>query len=144
MFSQILVPLDGSENAKSALKTAIQISRYFGSTITLMSVVNKSGMMVASGSIPYDLGAEMRKQAQGVLQEGQQMTDEAGIDAKTVITEGIPKNEIVDTAKKEGVDLIVMGKSGADALNRLLIGSTTAYVVRQADVKVLVVNAEEK
>ncbi|MTV81317.1 universal stress protein [Secundilactobacillus folii] len=144
MYSQILVPLDGSENSRSALKTAIQISRYFGSTITLMSVVNQSGMAIASGSIPYDLSGEFRKQAQGILTEGQKLTEEAGVQTKTIITEGIPKNEIVSAADKEGIDLIVMGKSGADAINRLLIGSTTAYVVRQANVQVLVVNAQEK
>lgn len=142
MYSHILVPLDGSENAKSALATAIQISRYFSSDITLMSVVNRGSMAIASGSLPYDLSGELRDRAKSILDDGKKLTDEAGIETKTLIKEGIPKNEIVAATENGDFDLIVIGKSGLDAINRLLIGSTTAYVVRRANVQVLVVTAD--
>lgn len=144
MFSHILVPLDGSDNSMSALNVAIRISRYFGSKITLMAVVDEARMTLAAGNVPMDIQSELRKHAREVIAAGKKITEEAGIDAETVIDHGSPKNVIVETANKQDYDLIVIGKSGADALNRLLIGSTTAYVVRKADVQVLVVNAEEK
>lgn len=143
MYQRILVPLDGSQNAQSALKTAIQIARYFGSTLILMSVADQGSMSIASGSLPLDLSQELGKRAQQILNEGQSTVETAGVAMESFVTEGIPKNEIVSAAEDEEVDLIVIGKSGADALNRLLIGSTTAYVVRRAPVQVLVVNAEE-
>ena len=144
MFSHILVPLDGSENSQSALKVAIKISRYFGSTITLIAVIDQSRVTLAAGNIPMDIQEDLRKRAISVLKAGQKLTDAAGIDAKTKIESGPPKSVITETANKQDFDLIVMGKSGADAFDRLLIGSTTAYVVRRANVQVLVVNAEEK
>lgn len=143
MYQRILVPLDGSQNAQSALKTAIQIARYFGSTLILMSVADQGSMSIASGSLPLDLSQELGKRAQQILNEGQSTVETAGVAMESFVTEGIPKNEIVSAAEDEEVDLIVIGKSGADALNRLLIGSTTAYVVRRAPVQVLVVNAAE-
>lgn len=143
MYQRILVPLDGSQNAQSALKTAIQIARYFGSTLILMSVADQGSMSIASGSLPLDLSQELGKRAQQILNEGQSTVETAGVAMESFVTEGIPKNEIVSAAEDEEVDLIVIGKSGVDALNRLLIGSTTAYVVRRAPVQVLVVNAEE-
>lgn len=143
MYQRILVPLDGSQNAQSALKTALQIARYFGSTLILMSVADQGSMSIASGSLPLDLSQELGKRAQQILNEGQSTVETAGVAMESFVTEGIPKNEIVSAAEDEEVDLIVIGKSGADALNRLLIGSTTAYVVRRAPVQVLVVNAEE-
>lgn len=144
MFSHILVPLDGSDNSKSALKVAIRISRYFGSTLTLIAVVDRTRMTLAAGNIPMDIQKEMRGRAAANIDEGKQMAENAGIDAKTMIEEGAPKSVIVDTANQKDFDLVVIGKSGVDAFNRLVIGSTTAYVVRHADVQVLVVNAEEK
>ncbi|GAX04628.1 universal stress protein UspA [Secundilactobacillus pentosiphilus] len=144
MFSHILVPLDGSDNSKSALKVAIRISRYFGSTLTLIAVIDRTRMTLAAGNVPMDIQSEMRERAASIIDEGKKMAEEAGIDAKTIVEDGAPKNVIVDTANKKDFDLVVIGKSGVDAFNRLLIGSTTAYVVRHANVQVLVVNAEEK
>lgn len=139
MFNHLLVPLDGSDNATSALKTAIQIARLFDSTITLVSVVNQNNLAVASGSLPYDFSDTLNQRAEEILDEGQKITDDAGIIVARVRREGIPKNEIITLSQDSKYDLIVMGKSGADALDRLLVGSTTAYVVRHAKIKVLVV-----
>lgn len=143
MYQHILVPLDGSDNAQSALQEAIQISRYFGSTLTLMSVVDQGRVIVASGSMPYDLSGELKKQAQQVLETSKQQVEAAGVIATTVVTTGSPKHEIVTYANEHEIELIVIGKSGADAINRLLLGSTTAYVVRNAKERVLVVDSED-
>lgn len=144
MFSHILVPLDGSDNSKSALKVAIRISRYFGSSITLLAVIDQTRMTLAAGNIPMDIQSELRRHATAVMDEGKKIAEEAGINAKTIVKNGSPKTVIVETANQEDFDLVVIGKSGVDAINRLLIGSTTAYVVRRANVQVLVVNAEDE
>jgi nucleotide-binding universal stress UspA family protein len=57
------------------------------------------------------------------------------------VTEGDPRQVIVHFAKKTGlpVDMIIMGATGKGSMERLLIGSTTTYVVNHADCNVLVV-----
>lgn len=144
MYQDILVPLDGSVNADEALQEAIQLSRYFGSQITLLTVVNNSNWLAASGSISYDFKKDYRERAEKLLAQGSEVAEKAGIQTESVVKTGIPKNEIVSYAKEHAVNLIVIGKSGADAINRMLIGSTTAYVVRNAPVRVLVVNDDDK
>ncbi len=143
MYQDILVPLDGSVNADEALQEAIQLSRYFGSQITLLTVVNNSNWLAASGSISYDFKKDYRERAEKLLAQGSEVAEKAGIQTESVVKTGIPKNEIVSYAKEHAVNLIVIGKSGADAINRMLIGSTTAYVVRNAPVRVLVVNDDK-
>ncbi|KRM76531.1 universal stress protein [Secundilactobacillus collinoides] len=143
MYQDILVPLDGSVNADEALQEAIQLSRYFGSQITLLTVVNNSNWLAASGSITYDFTKDYRERAEKLLAQGSEIAEKAGIQTESVIETGIPKNVVVSFAKEHAIDLIVIGKSGADAINRMLIGSTTAYVVRNASVRVLVVNDDD-
>ncbi|ANZ61842.1 hypothetical protein AYR62_04845 [Secundilactobacillus paracollinoides] len=143
MYQHILVPLDGSANSNQALQEAIELSRVFGAKLTLLTVVNNSNWIAASGSIATDITKDYRERAERLLAQGRAITDKAGIQTTSVIKTGIPKNVIVDYCQSEDIDLIVIGKSGADAINRLLIGSTTAYVVRHATVRVLVVNAQE-
>lgn len=144
MYQNILVPLDGSDNAKQALKEAIAIAKNFGSQITLLTVVNEGSFFITAGSVPYNYSEEFMKRAQAIEEEGQSTVEAAGIPVKTTLLKGIPKNLIANFSDDHPVDLIVIGKSGADALDRLLIGSTTAYVVRNAKVKVLVVNTPSK
>lgn len=144
MYQNILVPLDGSENAKQALKEAIAIAKNFGSQITLLTVVNEGSFFITAGNVPYNYSEELVKRAQAIEDEGQAMVQAAGVPVNATLLKGIPKNLIANFSDDHDIDLIVIGKSGADALDRLLIGSTTAYVVRNAKVKVLVVNAQAK
>lgn len=58
---------------------------------------------------------------------------------KTHRVTGKPKPAIVQFAKEEKADLIIMGATGMGAFTRLLLGSTTAYVVNNAPCNVLIV-----
>lgn len=56
-----------------------------------------------------------------------------------IVKEEAPANLILDTAEKEGVDLIVMGTQHGKKISKLLIGSTARKVVEASEVPVLVV-----
>lgn len=57
----------------------------------------------------------------------------------TMIKEGKPADVILKTADEEDVNLIIMGKSGKNGLEKLILGNTTERVVRGAKVPVHVV-----
>lgn len=59
-----------------------------------------------------------------------------------ILKEGAPKQIITEIANDAdlGIDLIVVGKSGTNAFSRLVIGSTTNYIVQHAEPNVFVVN----
>nr|WP_283805073.1 universal stress protein [Lentilactobacillus rapi] len=83
--------------------------------------------------------------ANNIIEEAKKYVDSQGVKFETAVDIGNPKNIIAHIyPDQHDIDLIVIGKSGVDALNRVLIGSTTAYVVRNATTKVLVVNAKDE
>lgn len=143
MYQHILVPLDGSKNSQKALSVAITIAKTFSSKLTLLSVVDNRTLAVPTTTATPVNNAytELKGYAQGIVDAGLKTVQENGLDADTIVSQGYPKSLIAtDVPKEQGIDLIVIGKSGRGAVDRLLIGSTTAYVVRNATVQVLVVN----
>lgn len=61
---------------------------------------------------------------------------------ETVSLEGLPHHQVVEFASKKGVDLIVIGSTGTSKIQRLLMGSTTARVIRDAQCAVLTIPAD--
>ncbi len=67
------------------------------------------------------------------------MCRDAGVPVETMVKSGAPANMIVDLARTEGVDLIVMGSHGESGVTKLLIGSVVQKVLYWATCPVLVV-----
>lgn len=74
--------------------------------------------------------------SQNILRNAKKIISDA-VDYGTQAKNGNPKSAIVEYAKEEKIDLIVIGGTGA--FSRLLLGSTTAYVVNHAPCNILVV-----
>ncbi len=64
-----------------------------------------------------------------------------GIKVATVIREGAADANIVDYAREQGIDLIVMSTHGHGGFRRLLLGSVTDRVIRSGAIPVLVLPA---
>lgn len=144
MYQNILVPLDGSRNAEVALKEAIELGKKIAAELFVASIVNEQ-QFVAYGSMaaPAQFYSDMRDRSQQILNEAEADAKAAGLKVTTILANGMPKRAIAEELpEKYDIDLIVMGKSGVDALSRIMLGSTTSYVVRHSMTKVLVVNDE--
>lgn len=140
MFSKIMIPLDGSENSQKALDYGIQIAKMTGASILLLSVVDNRNFYVGDGAWPANFIASVKSAAKHLLDDAKNKVDDAGIEVSTSIVEGNPKVVISEIVPEtDDADLIVMGKSGTGAINRIITGSTTEYVVRTTKVQVLVV-----
>ena len=59
--------------------------------------------------------------------------------AKPVVAQGNPGDKILERAKAEGIDLIVLGRTPTDALSRWLLGSTSEAVLTHSAGNVLIV-----
>lgn len=146
MYEHILVPLDGSRNSKQALEEAVKLAKQFKSKISLLTVINNTNFYYGTGAagMPPSMYDDQKQMAEKILADAKKYVETQGIAYEATADIGNPKNIIAHIyPDQHGIDLIVIGKSGVDALNRLLIGSTTAYVVRNAATKVLVVNAKD-
>lgn len=145
---KILVPTDGSKGAELAIEPALDIARQKKSGLVTLSVLAApfesscfTGTGAAEGAqIIEDLKRDMAKEyVERVVKKAR----EAGVTAKPLITSGSPADEILKTAVKEKVDLIVMGTKGMTGTKRLL-GSVAVSVLSHAPCPVMAVRKKGK
>ncbi len=151
MLKRILVPLDGSLLAESALAVAARIAPASDGTIVFLRVIG-----VPTTYTPYIYGSDMAQNpqlAQDMLNIEQENAEKylaeiarldilAGIQVETTIIPGSAGISILDTAKEEKVDLIVMSSHGETGFKRLALGSVAQYVSRHSPVPVLVLQGD--
>jgi nucleotide-binding universal stress UspA family protein len=84
---------------------------------------------------------QVRSSREGAAQELVSRGRAAGVRVNFLIWDGDPGESIVDAARSEQVDLVVVGSHGRGQVGRFLIGSVSDHVVRHAHCPVLVVRA---
>lgn len=141
MYSDILVPVDGSEEVMSAVDHAFGHAERYDSTVHALYIVDKSSG--GSGLIGAGSGSTLEQ----LRQSGEQATDsvakrgrEKDVNIVTEVREGLPYKGILEYADEHDVDLLVMGSHGRSGMNRFLFGSVTERVLRMTDRPVLVVS----
>ena len=149
-MNKILVAVDGSENGERAARTAIGFARDYHAELDVLRVVQSPSAVTpsslraggsGSGILKerYD-SAEKEAEAYVYSVVGEAKSAGVSVAGGTVVRgSGPPANAIVETAKKEGADLIVIGTRGQGASGRFLQGSVSAGVVAHSDVTVVVV-----
>ncbi|QNN59194.1 universal stress protein [Diaphorobacter ruginosibacter] len=144
MFTNILIPVDGSTTALSAVSKAAGLAKTYGSTVTVLYVIDPYpftgvGADFAYGQSQYLTAAST--EANTALDTAKKALEEAGVDkVNAVVGEGHAVHEgIMRAAKEIGSDLIVMGSHGRRGLEKLVLGSVTQRVLGVADIPVLVV-----
>jgi nucleotide-binding universal stress UspA family protein len=150
IFTKVLVPLDGSDEAATALPVAAAVARRFGASVLLLEMVPagdaRLGLVAdaASGAMtdPHvfeDVVEARQHVAEGYVSAVAEELSAQGLDVSFAIGTGSEGRGIVEAAHREGVDLIVMATHARGVLGRLVFGSTTDYVIRNAHIPVLVV-----
>jgi nucleotide-binding universal stress UspA family protein len=153
MYKKILLSTDGSENSKRANKHALWIADKSDSDIIIMYVIESHFPELATGLPLSTLPTPDESFYEEIRNEGKQIIDNfkqeledvqckgmcKNTNLKTLIKEGKPSIEIVNTLDEEDIDLIVMGASGRHGLDRFVIGSVTERVVRNARKPVMVI-----
>lgn len=138
MFSKILVGVDGSEQSMAAVDRAIQLAKRDKAEIILLHVIQLPTVSHYTPGMLNDVIRAGRGEAKKWLDN---IKDEAEDDINIKIAEsvGSPTSIIVDYAKKENVDLILVGTRGRTKLKKILLGSVASGVVTYAPCTVMVV-----
>lgn len=148
MYERVLVPFDGSEASRRALREAIKIASHGGAKLHLLHIVDEfllSSTVDASymSSAYYeDAIAALRTSGQRILSEGEQIAREAGLSPESTLLETIGArvaDQIVQKAAECQADLIVMGTHGRRGWRRIVLGSDAEGVLRSATTPVLFV-----
>lgn len=138
MYSQILVPTDGSPASDAAIEHAIDLAKRYDARLHALYVVDGGAYST------LEAGADIIVEA--LESEGEQATkrvaeaaENAGIECTTTVATGTAYRSIRDYVDEHAIDMIVMGTHGRKGLDRYLLGSVTERVVRTSDVPVLTV-----
>lgn len=140
MYKRILVPTDGSEFAKKAQKHALFLAKVTGAEIIAVSVTENNFV----NGLPLDdeinqLNQILKERSEENLKEFDELNED-NLKINHVVKEGAPAKCILEVAKEEEVDLIVIGSSGKSGFDRFIMGSVADKVVNSAKCAVLVIH----
>lgn len=142
-YKNILVAVDGSDEAELAFKKAINVTKRNQAHLLLVHVIDTRAFQSVS-SFDEDLASQATKMAKQTLEEYVSYAKDQGLyQISYKIEYGTPKPIIAkQLPEKEEIDLILIGATGLNAVERLLIGSVSEYVIRHAHCDVLVVRTD--
>jgi nucleotide-binding universal stress UspA family protein len=143
-LNHILVPTDFSKSGRNALKYAVTLADEFGSAVHLLHVVEPIPPGVLMSRIPMeDFRTNLMENAQQQMDELRNLWSEYNFPVTEVIKEGNPFVEIIQFARENDVDLIILGTHGRGAIQHALMGSVAEKTVRKAPCPVLTVRDPE-
>jgi nucleotide-binding universal stress UspA family protein len=126
----ILLATDGKPHSAKAIDYAMELTELTSSKLFIIYVVSPKNEAERSEAI---------KEGMARLQDLKALGASRGIEVNTMLEGGSPYQTIVATAERIRAGSIVVGTSGKTALDRVLIGSVSEYVVRNSACTVIVV-----
>lgn len=143
-YKKILFPTDLSDGSKTIAENVKLMAEKFDAEINVLYVSNvghyySSINLPGSGLSTFE--EEVMSAAEGQLDDFAEEYFE-GMNFKTDIIAGNPADEIVDYARANEIDLIIMGHSRA-GLERVLLGSVAHRIVKLSPIPVLIVRIEQ-
>jgi nucleotide-binding universal stress UspA family protein len=152
MYKRIVVPLDGSDLALTAVSQAKDLARLYGARLVVVRVTHlpraiaSPVSMRGSGINPpfgvvVDEAEDTTNDDQAYIDGVVQGLSAEGFSTEGLVLSGIPATAIVSIL--EPGDLLVMTSQGHTGLRRFIMGSVAADVVKRATVPVLVMKSPD-
>ena len=118
MLDRVLLPVEFSEASMMMFDCAVELKELGMKHLTLLHVVPK--------------GQKSAAEYEEKLRDMERRLDETGLDATTLILQGDPVELILDEAKKENVDMIVMASGGKGRAEEFFVGSVSFAVIHDS------------
>lgn len=135
-YRKILAPLDGSTLSERALTPAITLAQDLAAQLLLLRVTPSMELLVNE-----EVRQDLRRTAQSYLDDVTQRNQAERVKLSVLLRQGAPAPTIAQTARAEGVDLIVISSHGRSGVGRWVYGSVADYVLRADVCDVLIVRA---
>jgi len=148
---KILAPIDFSEHSMNAMRGAMELAKDVGAEVHLVHVIAPHHHFLP---LPLESNAEqsreLAREASMIQQAEEELArikkDEFG-DSKKVTTfavVGHPVQKLIDYAKEQSIDLIVMATHGRSGIEHAVRGGTTEKIVRNSPCSVLVIRTRQQ
>ncbi|MBM4301009.1 MAG: universal stress protein [Deltaproteobacteria bacterium] len=135
---KVLVPTDGSEHSMKAVQRGLELAEKQEAQVTLMSVAYFGADYL--DEMPPNIREKLEDEARAALKKAKALFDAKNLPVETVLMTGlVPANLIIQKAQDGKFDRIVIGSTGQNALEKIVMGSTAAKVVAHAPCEVTVV-----
>ena len=143
MFTHILIATDGSELAAKAVTQGLDLAKGMAARVT---AVNVSEPWVAVAPSEVAMAFPMKEYEESVAANAARIlaavagdAEARGVQCTTLhVKDQFPAEGIIETAQKQGCDLIVMASHGRRGLMRILLGSNATKVLTHSTIPVLV------
>ena len=142
-IEKILFPIDFAEHFETLLPWVSTFVNSFDATLYALFVTQDLGDF-SSFHVPHGNLQQFQEEALKAAQRKMSATAKEAFKAfkkvEARVVQGSPPVKIVETAKKDGIDLIIMGTHGRKGIERAIFGSVCDKVVRNAPCPVLTIN----
>jgi nucleotide-binding universal stress UspA family protein len=144
VFESILVCLDGSKLNEAILPHVAAIAEHFHSKIVLLNVIVVPLVFTGLGKIEIEPSEstpmmESEEKVDGYLEDIAENWRDKGLDVECATVVGTIEESILTYAKTYKIDLIALATHDRGALSRLIVKSTTDFVLRKSGIPVLAI-----
>jgi nucleotide-binding universal stress UspA family protein len=146
MYEKILVPLDGSKLAETALPHAESLARRYNATLILLSVINPP-IITDRETVTTELYQQqldvLIKDTELYLKGRRGEFKEKRIKAESLVIQGPVVEGIVTAADNHSVDLVIIASHGRTGLKRVFFGSIAAGVLNRIEQPLMVIRCTD-
>ena len=146
---KIMIGVDDSPHSRAAVEFVQKMTWPKGSKVIVVSVVRPVVAVYAeayapAGPYPAAVSEDLVRFHQETAVSAERDLQGAGLATEARIVHGDPRTALVDAARGERADLLVMGSHGRTGMAKLLLGSVASHVVTHAPCSVMVVKLDRR
>ncbi|MEJ2689654.1 MAG: universal stress protein [Deltaproteobacteria bacterium] len=135
-FEKLLLAIDWTVFSAGAVREAITVAKQCSSFLYILTVLELNPAYELLGE---DFVDKKKREALEHLDSVKAMAETEGVSCETILCQGgDPAKFILDEAVRKNVSMIVVGRHGHTAVERVILGSVTSEVIAKAPCKVLV------
>ena len=138
MFAKILVAVDGSESSKKAFDQSVFLAQKCNSKLYIVHVV-LDWEYGGDSAATFELIDELRAKGMELLERCKTLALKSNVQVETLLEQGDYAHEIIEVAKRNDSNVIIMGSRGMSPIKELLLGSVSLKVMHHASCPVMIV-----
>lgn len=134
---KIMVCHDGSKRSQDALEKTIELFKPQRPEIILVTVVEEP---LDATSMDEESFEKWRARRDDDLRKAAKSVIDHGLDVDAILAIGDPRKMIVEAAETKNPDILVVARRGGGLIDKMVLGSVSAFLVRHAECPVLVMH----
>ena len=138
MFAKILVAVDGSETSKKAFDQSVFLAQKCSSKLYVVHVV-LDWEYGGDSAATFELIDEIIANGRELLERCKTLALKSNVQVETLLEQGDYAHEIIEVAKRNDCNVIIMGSRGMSPIKELLLGSVSLKVMHHASCPVMIV-----